>query len=76
MVYIACIAALPRLHSALAEGAKPFALPGGYLIPLLAVLLCLWLITFAGSQSWLTTAIFSVLGTVFYALTRRSPPGS
>jgi amino acid transporter len=76
MVYIACIATLPRLRSALAEGAKPFALPGGYLIPLMAVLLCLWLMTFASGQSWLTTAIFSALGTVFYALTRRSPSGN
>lgn len=72
MVYVACIAALPRLHPAPAEGAKPFALPGGYLIPLVAVLLCLWLTTFASGQSWLTTGIFSALGTVFYILTRRS----
>ena len=71
LVYVACILSLPRLRTALAAGARPFDLPGGYFIPLVALILCCWLITFASGQSWLTTGIFSAIGTVFYLATFR-----
>ncbi len=71
LVYVACILALPRLHTALGEGAQPFNLPGGYLVPFLGLMLCGWLMTFATSQSWLTTAVFSTIGTAFYFATGR-----
>jgi len=71
LVYVACILSLPRLHTALAAGARPFDLPGGYFIPLVALVLCCWLITYAGGQSWLTTGIFAAIGTVFYLATFR-----
>jgi len=66
LAYAACVLALPRLHTALADDARPFDLPGGYLIPLMALVLCGWLLTFASGQSWLTTALFSAIGTIFY----------
>ena len=66
LVYAACIASLPRLHSALGEGARPYDLPGGNLIPVIAFILCCVLISFATAQSWLTTGIFALIGTAFY----------
>ncbi len=66
LAYAACVLALPRLHTALADDARPFDLPGGYLIPLMALILCAWLMTFASGQSWLTTGLFSAIGTIFY----------
>jgi amino acid transporter len=71
LVYAACILSLPRLHTALAADAHAFTLPGGNLIPLLALILCIWLMTFASGQSWLTTALFAAIGTVFYFATYR-----
>ena len=71
LAYAACILALPRLQTAPQHDARPFELPGGYLIPLLALILCTWLMTFASAQSWLTTALFSAIGSAFYFTTRK-----
>jgi hypothetical protein len=38
---------------------------------LLALILCIWLMTFASGQSWLTTALFSAIGTVFFFIGRQ-----
>jgi hypothetical protein len=48
-----------------------FSLPGGLLIPAIAMLLCLWLITYASTVAWLTTLLFMGIGTLLYALSRR-----
>lgn len=72
LVYAACIVALPRLHTALAPDAKPFELPGGNAIPFAALILCIWLTTFASGQSWLTTGIFALIGAGLYVMTRRA----
>jgi amino acid transporter len=72
LVYIACIAALPRLHRTASNKDEVLELPGGYTIPLIAVLLSCWLVTHASAQSWLITAIFMVLGAVFYAASKWS----
>lgn len=71
LVYVACIMALPRLHTALADDTRPFDLPGGYLIPFMALVLCCWLMAFASGQSWLTTVTFSAIGAAFYLATRK-----
>jgi amino acid transporter len=71
VVYAGCILALPRLHSALQPGQQPFNLPGGYLIPLLGLLISLWLIAQASADSWKVTGVFMVFGTVLYFLARR-----
>jgi len=43
-----------------------FRLPGGFLIPAVALILCLWLITYASMTAWLTTAGFFLLGSILY----------
>lgn len=71
IVYAACILALPRLESRADADEVPFALPGGYLIPLAGLATSVWLISHASLRSWVVTLIFMVVGTAFYALTRR-----
>jgi amino acid transporter len=72
LVYVACIAALPRLHRSASNEDEVLELPGGYTIPVIAVLLSCWLVTHAPAQSWLITGIFMALGVVFYSVTRRA----
>ena len=40
------------------------------IIPVIALLLCLWLTTHAPMKSWLTMLAFAAIGTVMYFLTR------
>jgi amino acid transporter len=72
IVYAACILSLPKLNSVLQAGQKTFELPGGYIIPVLALLISLWLITQASGDSWLFTGLFMAFGSVLYFLTNRS----
>ena len=64
--YILSVAALPVLERTMEPTEDQFRLPGGYLIPALALILCLWLTTFASMTAWLTTAGFFALGSVLY----------
>jgi APA family basic amino acid/polyamine antiporter len=69
--YILGVAALPVLEKRIENTDRQFKLPGGYFIPALALLLCLWLITFASATAWLTTAGFFALGSVLYMVSSR-----
>ncbi len=69
--YMVTIAALPRLAKRTDAPEKAFALPGGLLIPGLAMVLCLWLILQAPASAWLTYGAFFAAGTVVYLLVRR-----
>ncbi len=69
--YILSVAALPVLERTMEPCADQFRLPGGYLIPALALILCFWLITFASATAWLTTIGFFLLGTILYFATGR-----
>jgi amino acid transporter len=64
--YILGVAALPVLEKRIEKTEGQFHLPGGYFIPALALLLCLWLVSFASMTAWLTTAGFFTLGSVLY----------
>jgi amino acid transporter len=72
LVYVMCIASLPRLHKRFGEYKGQFSLPGGFAIPALALVLCLWLMTHASLESWLATGAFMILGSVLYAASRRA----
>lgn len=74
LVYVGCIATLPLLHRKLGERPGQFRLPGGMLIPVLALLPSLWLASHASLKSWLVTAAFVLGGAVLYVLTRRANP--
>ena len=70
--YILGVAALPVLERRIEKTEDQFQLRGGYLVPAVALLLCLWLITFASVTTWLTTAAFFTLGTVLYLASPRN----
>ena len=69
--YILGVAALPVLERRVEKTADQFQLRGGYFIPALALLLCLWLVTFASMTAWLTTIGFFALGSVLYLASSR-----
>jgi amino acid transporter len=67
LAYGLCIASLPRLEKVVGEHEGQYRLPGGWLIPVIALLLCLWLITQASMTAWLTVLVFIALGSALYA---------
>jgi len=70
--YILGIAALPVLERKFEPTEGQFRLRGGYFIPVVALLLCLWLISSASMTTWLTTAGFFVLGSVLYVVSSKN----
>jgi amino acid transporter len=74
-VYGMCIASLPRLENRIGEHEGQYRLPGGWLVPVIALLLCLWLVTQASMTAWLTALAFIALGSVLYATSHRSRSG-
>jgi amino acid transporter len=71
MVYVMCIATLPVLKKKKPETEDQFRLPGGMVIPVVALLLSLWLMTHASAKSWLITGIFMLVGSGLYYVSRR-----
>jgi APA family basic amino acid/polyamine antiporter len=71
LVYVGCILSLPGLQKTIEPVDEQFHLPGGFIIPAIALILSLWLTTHASTESWLVTGAFAVLGSVLFALTRR-----
>lgn len=71
LVYVGCIATLPILHRKIGERPGQFRLPGGMIIPVLALLPSLWLASHASLKSWLVTVGFMVVGAALYAFTKR-----
>ncbi|MDH4019953.1 MAG: APC family permease [Xanthomonadales bacterium] len=76
LTYIVCIAALPRLEKTTEPVENQFRLPGGLLIPAIALILCIWLISYASVQAWMTCLAFMAVGTVLYILSRRMSKNS
>ncbi|MEJ2206981.1 MAG: amino acid permease, partial [Gemmatimonadota bacterium] len=70
LIYLACIGALPRLRRQRTDAPGRFRLPGGYVIPLAAVGVCVWLLLHLTLRGALVTAAFLALGGVLYAWRR------
>ena len=70
ITYVVCIAALPVIKGKAdhATIAKAFKIPGGYTIPLVAFVLCLWLASHSSTESWQLVAIMLAVGLVLYWL--------
>lgn len=75
LAYMVCIAALPRLKQRGEPDGSEFRLPGGYLIPAVALGLCLWLVSRANLDSWWLVAGFFALGCVLYFWSRMKRGG-
>lgn len=71
IAYMVVIAGLPRLKQRAEAHADEFNIPGGMFIPILALALCLWLLTGAGPRAWAVTGVFFVLGCGLYLWSKR-----
>jgi len=71
MVYVMCIATLPVLHRRIGEYEGQFRLYGGMIIPIVALVVSIWLMTHASMKSWAVTGMFMLAGSVLYLVTRR-----
>ena len=74
--YILSVAALPVLEKTMQPSEHEFRLYGGLSIPILALVLCIWLCTFASMTQWAATGGFFILGSVLYFMSRNRKPGS
>lgn len=66
LIYVGCIATLPKLTRA--TGSRMLLLPGGFVIPALAALACLALLTQVRPLDYLATALLLGVGSVLYVL--------
>ena len=68
--YVICIASLPtaRRNADAETRAQAFRLKGGYLVPGIALLICLWLLAQSKQESWIAVAILLGIGWAFYGL--------
>ena len=69
--YIICIAALPRIRrqadaTTRQEAYRP---PGGRAIPVIAMLVCLWLVAQSEPQDWLRVSVLLAVGLALYVVT-------
>lgn len=68
LVYIGCAAALTRLRRRATDEPKVMRLPGGWLIPGIAALICVGLLTQVRPGDWFVTAAMLCAGSLLYAL--------
>lgn len=70
ITYIVCIAALPVIkgNADTATIARAFRVPGGYTIPVVAFILCLWVASHSSAESWELTAVLLLVGLALYFL--------
>lgn len=71
LIYMVCIAAMPRLRRQFADVSGGFRLPGGWTIPAGAFLVCALLLTQVGLDAVLVTAVFLAIGAALHAWMRR-----
>jgi amino acid transporter len=71
--YVACIAALSRIRSRASEAVRQeaFALPGGWLLPALAMLVCCVLMLQTTVANWLAVAGLLAIGILLFGFARR-----
>lgn len=68
--YIICIASLPIIRKKATPEAKERAwrLPGGYAIPLLALVVCMWLVAQSEGKDWIKVSMLLGIGVVLYLI--------
>jgi amino acid transporter len=75
LIYVGCFAALPVLRRRGDDPAGVLRLPGGHVIPALAVLICLALLTQVKPGDYLVTGAMLAAGAVLYAVAKRARTG-
>lgn len=74
VVYVLCIGALPVIRSKADDEARSraFRLKGGYAIPVIALVLCIWIAVQSTKESWQMTGALVLAGLALYGIARRS----
>lgn len=72
IAYGVSIAALPVIRRAADEETRKnaFRLPGGYLVPAIALGLCVWMASYSSAESWRFIAVLLVAGFLIYGIER------
>jgi len=75
--YVLCICALPAIRRKATdeERKEAYQLKGGYAIPIVALVLCLWIGAQSTLEAWLITGGLLLVGLVLYALAARRREG-
>lgn len=70
ITYAVCIVALPVIRKSAGEAAREraFRLPGGNVIPVLALVVCAWMAAQSTARSWLYAGALLGLGLLLYGL--------
>ncbi len=70
--YILCIAALPTIRRQASEEvrAQAYRLKGGYSIPAIAMVVCVWIAAQSKPETWIFTGKLLLIGLVFYVIAR------
>ncbi|EAQ99501.2 amino acid/polyamine/organocation transporter, APC superfamily [Congregibacter litoralis KT71] len=71
--YIICIASLPAIRRGASDAVRQdaYRLKGGYLIPVLGLMICLWLLMQSKAESWIAVGVLLLAGFAFYAFEKR-----
>ena len=72
--YLICIASLPAIRrNASAEARKKaYRLKGGYTIPVVGFIICIWLLMQSKTESWIAVSILIAIGAVLYGIETRT----
>lgn len=70
LIYMGCIAAMPKLRRRHGGHADAFRTPGGWIIPICAFVVCGLLLTQVSLRSVAVTAVFLLAGSVLYYAVR------
>lgn len=70
IAYLLCISSLPIIRNKATEEerSEAYRLKGGYIVPAIAFLLCIWLAAQANLKSWQVTGGLVFVGLILYAL--------
>jgi APA family basic amino acid/polyamine antiporter len=70
--YVVCIASLPAIRRKADKEAREraFRLKGGYTIPVIALLICIWLLAQSKTESWIAVSMLLGLGWLLYGTER------
>jgi amino acid transporter len=74
LAYLICIASLPAIRRKASEAVrkKAFKLRGGYAIPLLGLVICLWLLMQSKAESWYAVGVLLGIGVLFYWIEKQT----
>lgn len=73
-LYLVCIGSIPRLKNRFGNTHGALRLPGGHMVPVLAAVVCVALLTQVKALAYVSAAAFLAVGSVLYAAARGASP--